>query len=209
MISLTWQEGFFQAETGCGVYQARAAIIASGTKPRPMSGAAIPENLRGRVVHEIADLLDDSGKQMIIVGSGDAAFDYALNLSRKNSVIILNRSEQVKCLPKLFEQAQVNQNISYRPQTEITQLTTSLDDDMNVECSSPDGLIRLKADILIAAVGREPRLDFISPSLAGQTVELENRASSTLQVMLKMACAGKLLSRLAMVSVPPCSSTNA
>lgn len=173
VISLTWQEGFFQAETGSGVYQARAAIIASGTKPRPMSGAAIPENLRGRVVHEIADLLDDSGKQMIIVGSGDAAFDYALNLSRKNSVIILNRSDQVKCLPKLFEQAQVNQNISYRPQTEITKLTTGLDDDMNVECSSPDGLIMLKADILIAAVGREPRFDFIAPSLAGQTVELE------------------------------------
>lgn len=173
VISLTWQEGFFLAETSRELYQAKAAIIASGTKPRPLTGLAIPETLRDRVVHEIVDLLDYSDKHLLIVGSGDAALDYALNLSRRNSVIILNRSDQVKCLPKLFEQVQVNHNISYRPHTEITQLSTGLDDDMNVECSSPDGLIRLKADMIIAAVGREPRLDFISPSLAARTVELK------------------------------------
>jgi thioredoxin reductase len=36
-----------------------------------------------------------------IVGAGDAAFDYALNLGRNIDITILSRSEKSRCLPLL------------------------------------------------------------------------------------------------------------
>jgi len=173
VMALTWEGNHFQAKTTAAVYPARAAIIASGTSPRLLSGFAITDPLRDRVFYEVFPLLGITRRNVVIVGSGDAAFDYALNLSTNNSVIILNRSAQVKCLPKLFEQVQADRNISYRPNCEIAQVTMGSQGGMDVECSSPDGSIRLQADYLIGAIGRQPQMDFITPSLAAQIVPLE------------------------------------
>lgn len=173
VLELTWQDGVFKAATPFGGYQAGTAVIASGTKPNPLTGISIPETLHSQVIYEIAALLDEAGKTMTIIGSGDAAFDYALNLARKNSVIILNRSDQVKCLPQLFDQAQTCQRITYRPNSAVTRIDSDTAGGMFVECSSPDGSYRLQTDFLIGAVGREPQLDFLSRTLEERTAELE------------------------------------
>lgn len=173
VLDLTWQDGVFYAKTSASVYPAKMAVIASGTKPCPLTGFTIPDTLRGQVVYEVAVLLDSAGAKMVIVGGGDAAFDYAINMSAKNSVIILNRTDQVKCLPQLFAQAQACQNITYRPNTGIIRLESTPAGGMVVECSSPKKTIKLQADILIGAIGREPQLDFVSPSLMEQSADLE------------------------------------
>lgn len=173
VLDLTWQDGVFYAKTSASVYPAKMAVIASGTKPCPLTGFTIPDTLCGQVVYEVAGLLDSAGAKMVIVGGGDAAFDYAINMSAKNSVIILNRTDQVKCLPQLFAQAQACQNITYRPNTEIIRLESDPAGGMVVECSSPKKTIKLQADILIGAIGREPQLDFVSPSLMEQSADLE------------------------------------
>jgi thioredoxin reductase len=175
VLSLTWEGGLFQAITPSARYQARAAVVASGTQPRPLTGFQVPEALRERLVYEVAGLLDQAGKQFIIVGSGDAAFDYALTLGRQNSVIILNRGEQVKCLPLLWERAHACPNIDYRPGTAIRRLEVRPGGGMTVECSSPRGPLALQADYLVGAIGRDPHLDFASASLLGQSSELEHR----------------------------------
>jgi thioredoxin reductase (NADPH) len=173
VVELTWEEKLFHAKTLAGIYPARVAVIASGTKPRLLTGFDIPDTLRSQVVYEVADLLGVSGKRIIIVGSGDAAFDYAMNMARNNSVIILNRGEQVKCLPRLWEKAQACQNISYRPGTAITGLTGCPEGGMTVECSSPRGQMDFHADYLIGAIGREPQLDFVSASVMEKSAALE------------------------------------
>jgi thioredoxin reductase (NADPH) len=173
VTELAWEDNLFHAKTLAGIYQARVAVIASGTKPRLLTSFNIPDQLRSHVVYEVADLIGVSGKRMVIVGSGDAAFDYAINMARKNSVIILNRGEQVKCLPRLWERAQACQNISYRPGTAITGLAGCPEGGMTVECSSPHGQIDLQADFLIGAIGREPQLDFVSASVLEKSAALE------------------------------------
>ena len=175
VLVLTWEEPHFRADTSVGTYRARAVVIASGTRPRPMTGFRVPEALRDRVVFEVAGLLNLSGNQVIIVGGGDAAFDYAINLGRLNSVIILIRDEEVKCLPLLRERVQACQNIDYRSGTAIHRLKARPDGGMIVECSSPHGALVHQADYLVGAVGREPHLDFVSASMLGQSSELENR----------------------------------
>jgi thioredoxin reductase len=44
-------------------------------------------------------LRDVVGKKIAIVGGGDAALDYALNLGRNNDITVLSRSEKSRCLP--------------------------------------------------------------------------------------------------------------
>jgi thioredoxin reductase (NADPH) len=173
VIQLSLENGIFQAATPIRVYQARAAVVASGTRPCPLTGFTVPDELRARVFYDVVDLLESSVKQIVILGGGDAAFDYALNLARRNSVIILNRGERVKCLPLLWDRALASQNISYRPDTAINRLAVNPEGGMIVECSSPHGPIEIRADYLVGAVGREPQLDFISVSLRERSAELE------------------------------------
>jgi thioredoxin reductase (NADPH) len=175
VIELTWEEGIFYAKTLTGTYQARVAVIASGTKPCRLAGFSIPDELQTCVVYEIADLLGVSRKRFIVVGSGDAAFDYAINLARSNSVIILNRGDRVKCLPRLWSKAQACKNISYRSGTAITRLVVCPEGGMFVECSSPEGQIEFPADYVVGAIGREPQLDFVSAGLFERLAEFEKR----------------------------------
>lgn len=175
VLELRWAADCFQAVTPEGVYTGRTAVIASGTRPRLLSGFAIPEELRGQVSYEVAGLLAVSGQRVIIVGSGDAAFDYALNLGRRNSVIILNRGERVKCLPLLWDRAQACTAIQYCPKTTIQRLVSSAKGGMAVECSSPSGLKIFQADTLIGAIGREPQMDFVSGPLLERLADFETR----------------------------------
>jgi thioredoxin reductase (NADPH) len=175
VTDLSWEDDLFYAKTPSRIYQARAAVIASGTKPYQLTGFTIPEELRAYVFYEVAGLLDVQGKKIVIVGSGDAAFDYAINLSRKNSVIILNRSERVKCLPLLWTRSQAFQNLSYRSGTAIKRLIGRLEGGITVECSSPQGEAAYQVDYLVGAVGREPLLDFVSASVLERSAELEKR----------------------------------
>ena len=173
VIELSWQDNLFQAKTPKNVYTSRLCIIASGTKHRLLTGFNIPEGLQSRVFYDVVDLLETSGEQMIIVGSGDAAFDYALNLARKNSVIILNRSEQVKCLPLLWERVKTCEKIKYHPGTYINKISECQTSGMTVECSSPHGQLDFHADYLIGAIGRDPQLDFVSNAVLERSADLE------------------------------------
>lgn len=175
VTGLTWEDDHFHAQTPTCIYTARQAVIASGTKPCLLTGFPIPDELRERIVYEVVSLLDKDGKRIVIVGNGDAAFDYAINMSRKNRVIILNRGERVKCLPLLWDRAQACQNLSYRPGTAITRLVGRPAGGMIVECSSPQGQTDFQADYLIGAIGREPQLDFVSASLLERSAGLEKR----------------------------------
>lgn len=175
VIELSWEENIFYAKTSTGIYPARVAVIASGTKPCRLEGFSIPEDLQPLIMYEIADLLDASQKRFIIVGSGDAAFDYAINLGRNNSVIILNRSDRVKCLPRLWSEAQTCKNIRYRSSTAIKRLVGCPEGGMTVECSSPQGQLEIPADYVIGAIGREPQLDFVSDVLFERLAEFEKR----------------------------------
>jgi thioredoxin reductase len=175
VINLAWENEVFYVRTPSRAYQARIAIIASGTKPCPLAGLTIPDEVYSHVMYEIVGLLNEEGKNIVIVGSGDAAFDYGINLSRKNSVIILNRGEHVKCLPLLWERAEAIHNLGYHSSSVIKRIFGRPGSGMIVECTSPQGEAAYQADYLVGAVGREPRLDFVSVALLEKSAELESR----------------------------------
>lgn len=172
---LSFDGRVFQAVTSQGDYQSRVAVIASGTKPRLLTDLAVPAALCDRVEYEVFPLLGLRGQGIAIIGAGDAAFDYALNLSRENEIHILNRGERVTCLPLLWERASACPRIAYHLQTRVLRIGVALSGGIALECSSPAGTAILQVDYLLIAIGRDPQLDFVSASLLENAPALQKQ----------------------------------
>jgi thioredoxin reductase len=173
--SLTYDGETFRVDTPDRVYNSQVVVIATGTRPMVFTDFPVPASLQERVYYEVYPLLGVVGKQIAIIGAGDAAFDYALNLARKNTLLILNRSDQVKCLPLLWERAASTPRITYHAKTAVSGLVEAPEGGIALECTGSSGTIRFQVDYLVGALGRDPCVDFISSELFERAPELERR----------------------------------
>ncbi|MFA6989002.1 MAG: NAD(P)/FAD-dependent oxidoreductase [Candidatus Gastranaerophilaceae bacterium] len=106
----------------------------------------VKQYMSKKIFYEITDILEIENKIIAIVGAGDAAFDYALNLSKLNKIKIFNRSSKIKALPLLVNRVNQNKNIEYYENTTIKEI--NLD----------GGKLKINnntlADYLVVAIGR-------------------------------------------------------
>ena len=161
-------DGHATVDTANGRLQARALIIASGTRPRTLESPPIPPEVRPRVLSEVCPIRDAEGKSIAIIGAGDAAFDYALTLETRNSVVILNRSRSARCTRSLFERAGASPNIRHLTETRVIGIEPRRlegGEQIGLRCAQRDRSLDLQADYLLLAIGREPEIAFLSPSL--------------------------------------------
>ena len=162
----------FTLKTSKREFGSRIAVIASGTHPKPFAAFEIPADAEARVFYEVRHLADVKEKKIGIIGAGDAAFDYALNLSRKNEVTILNRSTVLKCLPLLRERAKKSSQISYFENTSISSMSRS-EKGVIISCQNAQGDWELEVDYVIFAIGRRAQAGFLSGHLRERSSELE------------------------------------
>ena len=172
---LSYQNKHFQLTTPISTDIYDIVLIASGTRPRTNHGVVIPDHLQSHVLYEIYPLLHLADKRFAIVGAGDAAFDYALNLSKLNQVIIINRSNDTRCLPLLFERAARNPQIEYRENIKIRLIPEGQPSGLELECEGSTGKVSYRVDKLIFAIGREPQTAYISSSLLPMIRDLEEQ----------------------------------
>jgi thioredoxin reductase (NADPH) len=147
-------------------YRFHRVAVASGTKPIQVPWREYSGLDPGGIYYEVYPILKAKWKKIIVVGAGDAAFDYALNLAWQNEVTILNRGTLVASLPLLVERAKNHPNISYYQNTAISRL--DLDESgcrTNLLCTSPAGMRRFVADYIVFAIGREPCTDYFSKAV--------------------------------------------
>ncbi len=173
VTAVDWDGNLFQLVLGDRTISTETLIVATGTVPKPL-----PEycsKLNGRIHSEIIPLLGVSGKTIAIVGAGDAAFDYALSLARANDVVILSRSPQPKCLPRLAQMVRDNPRIQYLPNSDITDIAVDQDGRLQpvMEHAAEDVLPGF--DSVLFAIGRVPELGFISDGLLEKKAELEEK----------------------------------
>jgi len=173
VTNLEWGGGAFTIRTASSEYHAALVVVASGTVPRQFSGFEIPAAARDKIFYEAYPLLNVSGQKIVIVGAGDAAFDYALNLSKNNTVTILNRGKTTRCLPLLQQRSQLSPRIRYLHSTEIFRVKITPRGWLNLGCSSPEGEFYCDSNYLIGAIGRIPKIDFLSDRLKNQVRDLE------------------------------------
>lgn len=156
----------FIIETPRQRFYALYAVVASGTKPRKPTSPDISAGVLRHVYHEVTQLSQEKGKKIVIVGAGDAAFDYAINLSRENEVVILNRGTAVKCNPLLWNRALATPTISYYTEIIIARiLEADKGDPLNQVCVCAESGRNFPTDYVIFAIGRNPQLDFLSENV--------------------------------------------
>jgi thioredoxin reductase (NADPH) len=149
-------------------YHPHYVIVASGTKPKPIS-LNIPKKATDKVFSDVYHLRNETEKHVVIVGGGDAAFDYALNLVKKrNFVTILNRGGEVKCLGLLWERAVAEAAIEYRAETPVSAV--EVDDNGNRLRVRTEAGKSIETDYLLFAIGRVPQTDFLPAELINQNV---------------------------------------
>jgi thioredoxin reductase (NADPH) len=152
----------FYLQTQRNTYQARIVVLAAGTKPVCFPRPLIPNEAQERICYEVYPLRDLQGRRLAIVGAGDAAFDYALNLARSNEVLILNRGNTIKCLPLLYDRSQAVQHIAYQSSTRVQKILRLPSGALKLEVAAPGGEATIEVDYLIGALGRIPRLELLS-----------------------------------------------
>jgi thioredoxin reductase len=161
VISLHFEREKFVVATDERTLYPGIVVIASGTRPIELSDLELPPLFREAVCYDISSILREKGKRIVIVGAGDAAFDYALNLGASNEVIIVNRGDSVNCLPLLWQRACNTAAISYFDNTRVLRITGHNSNQIGIECVRQGEMMTLQAHHLVSAVGREPQLSFL------------------------------------------------
>jgi thioredoxin reductase len=148
--------------------------VASGTQPVPFTDVNIPADLSAKVFYEVFPICTVASKTVAIVGAGDAAFDYALNLARNNDVLILNRTDRIKALPLLVERATACSRIRYQENARLTSLKSGPNGRLSLVWASAGAEHKTDVDYLIFAVGRQPLLDFLAAGVDSTASENDN-----------------------------------
>jgi thioredoxin reductase len=166
VLELDYRDGAFFIRTDSREIKTITVVIATGTKPRKLTNVKIADDIQSRIYYEIYSILDSKKKNIAIIGAGDAAFDYALNLAGNNEVVILNRSSQIKCLPLLWERSMKSDSISYLHDMSVEAIQKKGSKAL-LTCFDNENQERkeMSVDYVIAAIGREPYLDFLSDGL--------------------------------------------
>ncbi|TFG18161.1 MAG: NAD(P)/FAD-dependent oxidoreductase [Promethearchaeota archaeon] len=115
------------------------------------------------------------GLRIGIVGGGDAAYDYALNLGNStNTIEILQRRKESSALPILINRVQEKQNIGVTFEIVVKTIIVG-EERLELEMDTPTGLILKTYDFLFVTIGRSPNMSFLSPEL--KELFLEGSAS--------------------------------
>jgi len=154
----------------------KIVVIATGTKPQKIPGLKITEEICKLIFYEIYPILKVQNKNIAIIGAGDAAFDYALNLARFNKVTILNRGNETSCLSLLWERAIKNENIFYNKNTAVTSIKQD-NGELAISYCDGKGEHVMIFSYLVVAIGRNPNLDLISTNLRKNLGKLQKSKS--------------------------------
>jgi thioredoxin reductase (NADPH) len=152
----------FIIKTNKNIYKSKYLVIASGTKPIVPTVPIIHDNIKDKVFFDIHKLGEIKNKNIAIIGAGDCAFDYALNLSNNNKIIIINRSNQIKVLPILQDRVSKIDSIKYFQNTTVKQIELK-NDKLALSCNP--NIVANDFDYLLIAIGREPNHAFINKDL--------------------------------------------
>ena len=150
--------------------QAQAIIIATGASNRSL-GFAEEENLRGTIFSQSAtrDAKLFAGKEVVVVGGGDSAFEDCLILAEIcPRVTLLHRSANFRARQSWQENVFANPKIHVRPQHEISSIAQSSPDvvELTVKNSVTNSTEKIRAGGVFVRLGIQPNTDFLCGQIA-------------------------------------------
>jgi thioredoxin reductase (NADPH) len=151
--------------------QADYLVLANGTVPKKPF-AEITEEAAKRMFYEVADTNERAYQHFAIIGSGDAAFDYAINLSQYGTKSdIFCRTSEIKAIPLLAERSKTIPGINVYLNHSLTKVV--IDGEKLRLTFESDGMMKeVEVDYIIFAIGREPDFSIFSESINSKREEL-------------------------------------
>lgn len=176
VLRLAYHDGCFMIQTEKRTITAGKVILACGTLPLPPGPPLDRLQPQDRIFNSVLPLLKTKQKTIAIIGGGDAAFDYALNLAKKNKVHILHRSDKPRTLPVLLSRCRQHHNIIIHENSRLTSVSIR-EGAKGIILKTLDPLSSKKNEIvchlILTAIGRVPALHFLDPDLRAAIAELE------------------------------------
>ena len=163
----------FHVTAGGRELTSRFLVIASGTVAQRLPASMLKGDVEGQVFYEVLPIRNICGQHVGIVGAGDAAFDYGLQLAEHNRVTMLCRDAAPCCLPLLAKRAEEAESFNLRLHSRL-QIVEKIGKGLLLHVAAqgePQGQV-LEVDYLLAAVGRTPSLGFLGPSLENNLEKL-------------------------------------
>ncbi len=145
-------------------YNADICIVATGVKPKELY--CVPEELiEKKVFYDFCNMKNIENETIGIIGSGDAAFDYAISLSNRNSVTIFSRSIKLNAINCLIEKVKENEKITLIKDIKVINIV-SYNEKILLYClkGSRDNFVEV--DKLLIAIGRQPEQPPATPAAA-------------------------------------------
>ena len=141
---------------------AKCLILATGTLPKKLGIPGETDLAGRRLFSEIKDLPANTGI-FTLVGGGDIAFDYALNLSKTAEKINMIIRGKDKCIPVLAEEAEKRENIQIHYRT----IPVSVKEKENVllRCNIDGKYVDFVSDYVLVAAGRTPNTGMLNDEL--------------------------------------------
>ncbi len=160
------EDGRFDLKTSAGTYFITKTIfIAAGVgsfQPRTIKVDGI-EQFEGRqLFYRVKDPVQFHGKNIVIVGGGDSALDWTMNLVGKaESVVLIHRRDGFKAAPASVAKMK-ELCAAYEMQFEVGQITgfEQKDDQLSeIKFTGADGVTRrMPLDALLVFFGLSPKL---------------------------------------------------
>ena len=157
------------------IFSCEYLIVGTGTIPNildvPGEEDAFDSNLLFYDIYKFTANRDNI--RIGIIGSGDAAYDYALNLvNDSNSIEILQRGNQSKALPLLFNRVSEKSNIEVKSNNSVQKIKVE-ENKVTVELESKQGPVSKNFDIIFVTIGRSPNISLLSPEVRERFLKAE------------------------------------
>jgi len=175
VIEIDYADGVFRVVTaGRDEAGFSKVIIATGTRARSLDGVEFKDDTAEEVLYGIQAIRGSEGQSIAVIGAGDAAFDWALTLARKNDVTVLQRSGSPRCNAALLRSVRESERVTVLEGTSVKAISRSDTGRFALSLCGGGCLMRdrITMDNVVAAVGREPRLECISQKILGHAEEL-------------------------------------
>ncbi|MCB2213642.1 NAD(P)/FAD-dependent oxidoreductase [bacterium] len=172
VLNFDVQRQGFTLAVATTTHQADIVLLATGTNPIRLPDGMVPEDCINLIHCEVVALRELRDRRVAIIGAGDAAFDYALQLANKNDVVIYNRSARIRAMSPLISRVQMHPHINYELDHELISLQRVNEDELELTLTGPDGEVVGVFDRLICALGRSPNLDCIPESVVEDNPDL-------------------------------------
>jgi thioredoxin reductase len=170
-ISYDNQKRLFILSTRERLLNGKIIVMATGLEHRkPNIIDKLSTEIKEHIYFDIYNLNQPKDKDILIVGAGDVAFDYALNLSRENRVIIINRGKKIKAI-KILQERSYKKPIIYKENTIIKDISLK-NNTLKIIMLTNTQELEMYFDIVLYAIGREKKL-LLSSQILKKRLELQ------------------------------------